>query len=49
VLHAAQRGASKSMPSEESYTMKLESIDALFLHELQDLHSAEKQLVSALP
>jgi ferritin-like metal-binding protein YciE len=29
--------------------MKLESIDALFLHELQDLHSAEKQLVSALP
>jgi ferritin-like metal-binding protein YciE len=29
--------------------MKLESIDALFLHELQDLHSAEQQLVTALP
>ena len=29
--------------------MKLESIDALFLHELQDLHSAERQLVTALP
>jgi ferritin-like metal-binding protein YciE len=29
--------------------MKLESIDALFLHELQDLHSAEQQLVKALP
>lgn len=29
--------------------MKLESFDALFLHELQDLYSAEKQLVAALP
>jgi ferritin-like metal-binding protein YciE len=29
--------------------MKLESIDALFLHELQDLHSAEQQLMTALP
>lgn len=29
--------------------MKLDSIDELFLHELQDLYSAEKQLVSALP
>ncbi len=29
--------------------MKLDSIDALFLHELQDLYSAEKQLVAALP
>lgn len=29
--------------------MKLDSLDALFLHELQDLHSAEKQLVAALP
>jgi len=29
--------------------MKLESIDALFLHELQDLHNAEEQLVTALP
>jgi ferritin-like metal-binding protein YciE len=29
--------------------MKLESIDALFLFELQDLHSAEQQLVTALP
>jgi ferritin-like metal-binding protein YciE len=29
--------------------MKLESIDELFLHELQDLHSAEKQLIAALP
>lgn len=29
--------------------MKLESFDALFLHELSDLHSAEKQLIEALP
>lgn len=29
--------------------MKLDSIDSLFLHELQDLHSAETQLVAALP
>jgi ferritin-like metal-binding protein YciE len=29
--------------------MKLESIDGLFLHELQDLYSAERQLVAALP
>ena len=29
--------------------MKLESIDALLEHELQDLHSAEQQLVKALP
>jgi len=29
--------------------MKLESFEALFLHELQDLYSAEKQLVTALP
>ena len=29
--------------------MKLDSIDGLFLHELQDLHSAERQLVAALP
>jgi ferritin-like metal-binding protein YciE len=29
--------------------MKLDSLDALFLHELQDLHSAEKQIVAALP
>jgi ferritin-like metal-binding protein YciE len=29
--------------------MKLETFDALFLHELQDLYSAEKQLVAALP
>jgi ferritin-like metal-binding protein YciE len=29
--------------------MKLDSFDALFLHQLRDLHSAEKQLVTALP
>ncbi|HYO25005.1 MAG TPA: ferritin-like domain-containing protein [Lacipirellulaceae bacterium] len=29
--------------------MKLDSFDALFLHELQDLYSAEKQLIAALP
>jgi ferritin-like metal-binding protein YciE len=29
--------------------MKLDSFDALFLHELRDLHSAEKQLTTALP
>jgi ferritin-like metal-binding protein YciE len=29
--------------------MKLQTIDALFEHELQDLHSAEQQLVKALP
>lgn len=29
--------------------MKLASIDELFLHELQDLYSAEKQLLDALP
>lgn len=29
--------------------MKLESIDAIFLHEIQDLHSAEQQLIKALP
>jgi ferritin-like metal-binding protein YciE len=29
--------------------MKLDSFDALLLHELQDLYSAEKQLVAALP
>ena len=29
--------------------MKLESLDALFLHEIKDLLSAEKQLVKALP
>ncbi len=29
--------------------MKLDSMDALFLHELQDLYSAEKQLIAALP
>lgn len=29
--------------------MKLDSIDALFLHELQDLYSAERQLTAALP
>ena len=29
--------------------MKLESFDALFLHELRDLYSAERQLVAALP
>jgi ferritin-like metal-binding protein YciE len=29
--------------------MKLESLDALFVHELKDLLSAEKQLVKALP
>jgi ferritin-like metal-binding protein YciE len=29
--------------------MKLDSFDSLFLHELQDLYSAEKQIVAALP
>ena len=29
--------------------MKMETLDDLFLHELRDLHSAEKQLVAALP
>jgi len=29
--------------------MKLESFEALFLHELRDLYSAERQLVAALP
>jgi ferritin-like metal-binding protein YciE len=29
--------------------MKLETLDALFLHEIKDLLSAEKQLVKALP
>jgi ferritin-like metal-binding protein YciE len=29
--------------------MKLDSLDALFLHELRDLHSAERQLVTELP
>ena len=29
--------------------MKLDSMDNLFLHELRDLHSAERQLVTALP
>ena len=29
--------------------MKLQTIDDLFEHELQDLHSAEQQLVKALP
>ena len=29
--------------------MKLDSLNALFLHELRDLYSAEKQLVAALP
>lgn len=29
--------------------MKLESLDALFLHELRDLHSAERQLIAAIP
>ena len=29
--------------------MKLESLDDLFLHELRDLHSAERQLIAALP
>ena len=29
--------------------MKLDSMADLFLHELRDLHSAEKQLVAALP
>jgi Mn-containing catalase len=29
--------------------MKLDTFEALFLHELQDLYSAEKQLVTALP
>jgi len=29
--------------------MKLESVENLFLHELKDLLSAEKQLVKALP
>jgi ferritin-like metal-binding protein YciE len=29
--------------------MKLDSFDALFLHELRDLYSAERQLVAALP
>jgi ferritin-like metal-binding protein YciE len=30
-------------------TMKLESFESLFLHELRDLYSAERQLVAALP
>ncbi len=29
--------------------MKLDSLDALFIHEIKDLLSAEKQLVKALP
>lgn len=29
--------------------MKLDSLNALFLHELRDLHSAERQLVTELP
>jgi ferritin-like metal-binding protein YciE len=29
--------------------MKLDSFEGLFLHELRDLHSAEKQLTTALP
>ena len=29
--------------------MKLDSFDSLFVHELQDLYSAEKQIVQALP
>ena len=29
--------------------MKLDSFDSLFVHELQDLYSAEKQLIEALP
>jgi len=30
-------------------TMSLKTLDDLFVHELQDLHNAEKQLVKALP
>jgi ferritin-like metal-binding protein YciE len=29
--------------------MKLDSLDALFLHELRDLHSAERQIAAELP
>lgn len=29
--------------------MKLESLDKLFVHELKDIHSAERQLLKALP
>lgn len=30
-------------------TMKLDSKDKVFIHELKDLYSAEKQLIEALP
>lgn len=32
-----------------SITMKLESLEKLFVHELKDLYSAEKQIIEALP
>jgi hypothetical protein len=32
-----------------SHTMELETLKDLYIHELKDLHSAEKQLTKALP
>ena len=32
-----------------SFVMKLESLKDLYIHELKDLHSAEKQITKALP
>lgn len=31
------------------FTMKLDSLEKLFVHELKDIHSAERQLLKALP
>jgi ferritin-like metal-binding protein YciE len=36
-------------PPTESATMKMKNLEDLFVHELKDLYSAEKQLLKALP
>jgi ferritin-like metal-binding protein YciE len=45
------KGTARHQPTFESggTTMKLESLDALLVHELRDLYSAEKQIIRALP
>jgi ferritin-like metal-binding protein YciE len=48
-LHARNRSSRSILASQRITTMKLDTLDDLFLHELKDLLSAEKQLVKALP
>jgi ferritin-like metal-binding protein YciE len=48
-LSASNGNERQSIPSEKGQTMSVESIEELFIDELKDLYSAEKQITKSLP